>query len=397
MKIKRFVGKNNKEAMYKLKKQLGSDAIILHTRKIKQSGILGFLKKPLVEIVAAIDDNVKKPKVERAYKKEFNRELSKAFNSKLNNNTNIIGSNNKYPRKKENSGNENTTNDDIKKLKETVEDFISSIKNKEVLTLPEPLSYYRKKMLENGVQLEIAEQILSQIGNDIDVNSKDEDTISNIVRYSIKNYLGDPYKPTDGQGQKIIFFIGPTGVGKTTTLAKIAAHYVLEKQKEVGLVTADTYRIAAVEQLKTYSKILNIPIKIIYKMQEFDNVLSNFIDKDVVLVDTAGRSHNNKEQMEEIEGLLNSGVNKEIYLVLSAATSTDTIKEIIEKYDFIDDYKIIFTKTDEVANLGVILNTRAYTNKRLSYITTGQNVPEDIEIINLDNLINKLIGVNNNE
>jgi len=187
-------------------------------------------------------------------------------------------------------------------------------------------------------------------------------------------------------------FVGPTGVGKTTTLAKIAANYLLNHKKSVGMITADTYRIAAVEQLKTYGEILGIPVSVVYSPNDIRDAVSQHSDKDVILIDTAGRSHRNKTQFEELKALIAASGADEVYLVLSVTTSIRNCREILTSYDFLKDYKLIFTKTDEAPVQGVILNVKYITGKTLSYITTGQNVPDDIEVANIEKITKNLIG-----
>jgi len=197
--------------------------------------------------------------------------------------------------------------------------------------------------------------------------------------------------PKEGK-PSVIIFVGPTGVGKTTTLAKIAANYLLNHKKSVGLITADTYRIAAVEQLKTYAEILGIPVSVVYSASDMSDAVNQYSDKDIILIDTAGRSHRNKAQFEEMKAMVIASGADEVYLVLSSTTSIRSCREIISNYDFLKDYKLIFTKTDEAPVLGIILNIRFITGKKLSYITTGQNVPDDIEIVNVDKITKSLIG-----
>ena len=427
MKIRRYIGNTTQEAMGKLRKELGSDAIILHTRKIKKSGFFGMFQKSLIEIVEAVDeekkientnfqskndynnsikssenliakDNLKKTysnfpqdNIERKYSnytKEKTSDISKLINKEIIKNPSIVQSN----------SNEEINNE-IKKLRGTMEGFIKSFESKlhKNFNLPEKLRYYKEVLMNHGVNEIVANSILGNIDKHVNLDDKTDDEIKEIVRFNVTGYLGNPSPIRYNGQQKIVFFIGPTGVGKTTTLAKLAAYYTLEKKLDAGLITADTYRIAAVEQLKIYSDILNIPIKIIYEKKDFYEVLSNFKDKDIVFVDTAGRNHKDEEQMVEIKELLEVVKNKEIYLVLSSTTDLEGIKEILKQYEFVDDYKIIFTKIDEASSNGVILNTKFYTQNPLSYFTTGQNVPEDIEIANIKKVGNELIGESKDE
>ena len=158
------------------------------------------------------------------------------------------------------------------------------------------------------------------------------------------------------------------------------------------MITADTYRIAAVEQLKTYAEILGIPVNVAYSPGDIMDAVNQHSDKDLILIDTAGRSHRNKAQFEELKALVTASDANEIYLVLSATMSSRSCMEILNSYDFLKDYKLIFTKTDEAPAMGIILNVRYLTGKKLSYITTGQSVPDDIETANIDKLAKKLMG-----
>lgn len=387
MKIKRYMGKTTNEAMHKLKRELGTEAIILHTRKIKHPGLLGFFKKPLIEVVAALDDE-----------KNNHNTIPEAKSNKVqkNNYTNNL----KPSEAKENftinrEDDVSNISTEISNIKKLLVDTISNIESSKSSTensLPDNLIYFRDKLVSNGVERHIAIDILSKISNKFNINNKDVDALSVIIKQYISSYLGEPSPIELDNNQKVVFFVGPTGVGKTTTLAKIAASFILKGKENIGLITADTYRIAAVQQLKTYSEILNIPLKVLYEVEEIYSLLSNFKDKDIILVDTAGRSHKSKENMEQINALIDSVSNKEVYLVLNATTDISIIRSIVKQYDFIDNLKIIFTKIDESENIGVILNTKYYFNIPISYITIGQNVPEDIQIADIQQLSGILIG-----
>ena len=196
----------------------------------------------------------------------------------------------------------------------------------------------------------------------------------------------------------MIFFIGPTGVGKTTTIAKIASHFKLEKYTKVAFITSDTYRIAAVEQLNTYASIIDCPVNVAYSPDEMDECLDEFKTYELILVDTAGRSHKSEEQMEELDKLIETVERRkdefdfEIYLTLSVTTKYKDLVNIADKYKHIKDWAIIFTKLDETCSLGNMLNMKLYTGGQLSYTFSGQNVPNDIEVINEQRLAKLLLG-----
>ena len=189
----------------------------------------------------------------------------------------------------------------------------------------------------------------------------------------------------------VVLFAGPTGVGKTTTLAKIAADCSLNHQKKIGLITADTYRIAAVEQLKTYAEILNIPVSVIYTPQEIKAAIESHQDKDLILIDTAGRSHKNVAQFSELKMLVSAAEADEVYLVLNCSMGRAACREILAQYGFLKNYKLLFTKLDEALVPGVMLNARYATGKPMSYTTAGQSVPDDIEIANITEIVKSIL------
>ena len=194
---------------------------------------------------------------------------------------------------------------------------------------------------------------------------------------------------------RIFAVSGFSKTGKTTTIAKIASKYKVEQGKKVAFLTADTYRIAAAEQLRTYANILDEPFSIIYSAEEMNQAIENVGDYDLVLVDTAGFSHKSDSQREDIKRLIESvdeKYDKSVYLVLSATTKYKDLLEIIDIYNEIADYKIIFTKLDETSTYGNLLNVKLYSNAELSYITNGQNVPDDIEIFDTQKIVKNLLG-----
>ena len=200
---------------------------------------------------------------------------------------------------------------------------------------------------------------------------------------------------------KVVFFIGPTGVGKTTTIAKIASKFKVEEGKKVGLITADTFRMAAANQLQTYANILGVPLNVIYSADELLDTVKRqnreYQDLDVILVDTIGFSHKNQDQKNDTKKLitaLGDIYDSEVYLVLSATTKQKDLMDIADAYMEFTKFNLIFTKLDETKCLGNLFNMKQYTGSSLSYITTGQNVPDDIEIVNAQKLVKQLLGGN---
>ncbi|GAE88989.1 flagellar biosynthesis protein FlhF [Acetivibrio straminisolvens JCM 21531] len=215
------------------------------------------------------------------------------------------------------------------------------------------LDLFYNNLVKNEVDMEIVKQLIGVVRGKIKENVSVNETAS-ILYNLISEMIGKPsaIKLRDDGKPTVIMLVGPTGVGKTTTLAKIAANYSLNQNKNVGLITADTYRIAAVEQLKTYAEILGMPLKVIYSVNEIQEAINEYSDKDLILIDTAGRSYKNKDHFDELKTLVKATRADEIFLVLSTTTGMRNCREILEHYSFLENYKLIFTKLDESTSFG---------------------------------------------
>ena len=250
-------------------------------------------------------------------------------------------------------------------------------------------------MLENEVNEKYANQIIDEIEKINKPNTPFDYALANTYQKMILKF-GKPSGITPSQnGAKVIFFLGPTGVGKTTTIAKIASKFSVENGKRVALLTADTYRIAAAEQLRTYANILEVPFRIIYSTEDVEQALRDFREYDYILVDTAGHSYQNEAQREVMNSFIHSvdgKAEKEIFLVLSATTKYRDLINIADTYSAMTEYKLIFTKLDETTTLGNLLNLKLHTGFPLSYVTYGQNVPDDIERFNPQKTVKQLLG-----
>ncbi|MEM5595594.1 hypothetical protein AAHB53_03285 [Niallia circulans] len=187
--------------------------------------------------------------------------------------------------------------------------------------------------------------------------------------------------------------IGPTGVGKTTTLAKIAANIILRQQKSVGFITTDTYRIGAIEQLKTYANILDVPLEVCYSLEDFEHATKKLEECDVILIDTAGRNFRNKKYVEDLMQVVDYKREMETLLVLSMTAKQDDLEEIYQQFSAIKIDAFVFTKLDETSSYGAMINLIVACKKGAAYITTGQNVPDDIVPATPEELVNKLFEV----
>ncbi len=432
MTIKKFQGKTKEEAIEKAKAELGENAVVMNIKEIKPKGVFQSLKKSTYEVTAAMeekenyvdsglalknaqkmhetinmtaDEPIKIPLV-----KEEPMDQAKAEQSAiefLKRNAELL----------KNESSQKTTDDSerTERIEEKLEN-LQSILEKQYSENQEKAKEeqefmkaagskknenlaFIKVLYETLIDNEVNEKYVNQIMDELEKvnwNGNSVDYIlSNVYQKMILKF-GTPHGiDLSGKRPKILFFVGPTGVGKTTTIAKVASKLKVEQGKKVAFLTADTYRIAAAEQLRTYANILDTPLNIIYSPEELNQAVEKLEDFDVILVDTAGFSHKNVEQKEDIRRLIKSvdvKYDSEVYLVLSATTKYKDLIEISDVYKEISNYKIIFTKLDETTTYGSILNIKLYSNAEVSYITNGQNVPDDIEVFNSQKIVKRLLG-----
>jgi flagellar biosynthesis protein FlhF len=378
LKIKQFEAGTEKQAMLQVKEEFGKEALIVSIKNIKPKGIFKLFKRPFVQVTAALDEK------DVSVTNEQLRNTDKVTNIEYND---IYQSN---------------SIESIKDKITKIEKFINEEDNNSHFIIQEEqisredipiINLIYNQLIENEVNEKVANKLMLGLNESLSKGNIKINELVSIIYKRIINELEDIETiDLSGEGPKIITFIGPTGVGKTTTIAKLASYYSINEGKSIGLITADTYRIAAVEQLRTYGNILNIPVSVVYSNEEIKESINKFSDKDLIIIDTAGRSHKNNERQEDIKELLSLIPEKEVYLVLSITTKYKDLISITERYKNIADYKIIFTKLDESISVGNILNIKNKTGAKLSYITFGQNVPDDIKEINPHNIAKSILG-----
>lgn len=411
--VKKYKADTETAAILAAKEDLGPEAVVLNVKTMKQRGFARFFKHDYVEITAALEEkefeqkvSSRRPAVNAAATKEIKPAADK-----------MSGIDYRVDDSRYTETGKNTIEEKLDSLHDMLQSHMTGldkapgnagekdVEQKETsdnTAKPQnnnfkPLKLIYNKLMEN----EMDEKYANAIINDINASLKKESNIDSIlaaVYQKIILKLGEPDGIETDERKKIIFFIGPTGVGKTTTIAKLASDFKLNKGKSVAMVTADTYRIAAVEQLNTYAGILDVPVSVAYSPSEICGCLNEFSGYDVIFVDTAGRSHKNEEQKDELIELINNVKNGgydadiETFLVLSVTTKYKDLINIADTYKEIEDYRLLFTKLDETVTLGNIINLKCYTGAPLSYTTSGQNVPDDIETIDVQKLAKNLLG-----
>lgn len=407
--IKKFVGKNEEEAVSLAKKELGAGVVIMNVKQVAPGGLFGFLRAKKTEVTVALEeeqDMVSRnaapdfsavravaaktaPKAEPAEKnenviekkldslqtlleKQMKAEAENALRAKE-----LLGS---EPEEKAEPGAGSAEAEDVEEISEQ-EKVIRLLYN---------------TMIDNEVDEKYANQLLEEMERNRNHNLPMDHILANIYQKMVLKFeKSEEISPAES-GPKIVLFIGPTGVGKTTTIAKLASKYVVEQKKKVALLTADTYRIAAAEQLRTYADILEVPFRVIYTVEEFRQACAeSFRDYDYIFVDTAGHSHQNEQQLGDMEKLIEAipeEISFQCFLVLSATTKYKDLLKIAKTYKEIANYQLIFTKLDETVSLGNLLNVKMAADTPIAYVTYGQNVPDDIERFNPQKTVKQLLG-----
>lgn len=394
--IKKFQGKTEAEATEQAKKELGPNVVVMNVKNAKRKGFFAFFKPQLVEVTIALEEESER------MLSETPKENAPILSEKTVKQFEIPVSHEEEKTQKEQTENnaieaklDSLQNLLEQQLKTPEEEKKENFTEKEQTELLKFAKLLYNKMLDNEVNETYANQIIDEMEKASKPNMPFDHALANIYQKMILKFGKPEAISPAAKGPKVVFFIGPTGVGKTTTIAKIASKFSVEGKRKVALLTTDTYRIAAAEQLRTYADILEVPFRVIYTVEEIETALTDFKGYDYIFVDTAGHSHQNETQkatMNEFLHSIDGMVEKEVYLVLSATTKYRDLISIADSYKEMTEFKLIFTKLDETTTLGNLLNLKLYTGAPLSYITCGQNVPDDIEHFNPQKTVKLLLG-----
>ncbi len=399
--IKKFIAKTEKEAVENARKELGEGVVVMNVKPVKSKGLFAFLKAPMVEVTVALEEESEKY---TAAVSAINNVIASSKTTPVTE-TPVM----ETPEKRDTNSAIEEKLDSLQSLleqqlqkpaeeKEKEEKEEAAAPSKEESETDKFMRLLHDTMLENEVDEKYAQEIIEEIELVNKPNIPFDYALANIYQKMILKFGKPSGIEPAANGIKLVFFIGPTGVGKTTTIAKIASKFRVDEKKKVALLTADTYRIAAAEQLRTYANILEVPFRVIYTVEEIGKALEDFRDYDYIMIDTAGHSHQNSTQKDNMCNIIHSvddKVEKEVHLVLSATTKYRDLISIADSYKEMADYKLIFTKLDETTTLGNLLNLRLYTGASLSYVTYGQNVPDDIEDFNPQKTVKRLLGGKN--
>lgn len=367
MQIKRYETKNMQEALTRIRRDLGPDAIILSTKQIASD-------PPLIEVLAARDVVVAERPASAAHSAPPAQDAPLSRMAKeiqgLKSSIDILTRKFSYPC-------------NLPDLMET----LSLLLDKAPASNPNPLQDLYINLISGGLSHPMVVRLIEGIKEDYPCEDRDtEEKCSLIAEKLITRSLA----VDDRKERRIKAIIGPTGIGKTTTLAKLAAHYSLEKKMKVGLITTDTYRIAATEQLKVYAKIMGLPVHVAAERDVFQKALTDFSEKDVILVDTPGRNHQDDRCLNGLNDLLHTG-GVEAVLLMSPTATKEYLLEAADRFKIFNYDRIILTKVDECNHFGAMYDVLTEIGKPVSYVTTGQNVPKDIEKANPERLAKMIL------
>lgn len=446
MRVKQYVVETMPEAMLQIRKDLGSDAVILSTKEIKVGGVMGMFRKKRIEVVAAVDKEENKQTtkpvqnqftpVPRAFVPEAYRQTARSFvaasDESATTNTadqsvqeqsatapsvfesrNISSdidsgpgssSTDYKPRPQgadfsgSTTGTKPTGSDlDQDKLMTELQDLKQMVtrlskQGTSADPVPEELHAIRERLTEQDVWPEVWESWFDSVQAKSSEDGLKEQDVEQVVKLEVMHFLEQRIEEGILSTTRIVYVAGPTGVGKTTTIAKLAAEQMFKKQRKVGFITSDTYRISAVEQLRTYASILNVPLEVVQSPGDTQRAISRLEHCDLIFMDTAGRNYRNELLVSELQSLLAPVENSETFLVMSMTSKSADMVQITEHFSKYGLDKVIFTKMDETGSCGPLFNLLHRFPLKLAYVANGQNVPDDLLKPDADSLSKQLLG-----
>jgi len=447
MKVKRYVADDLPGAVQQIRGELGPDAVILGTKEIREGGFLGMFRKRRVEVIAAVDETsltraraaarslamhrqalaerpdgrqssaaagpadaaaatgvatlVPSQAVRERYANQHqpspasvsvsSQASSQAVSPDARTEPAVSGTASGFrpAAAEEAEPNAGEDRDELMRELRAVKEMVLRMARQQTLnTLPEPAARWSRRLAEQGVEPSLVERFAEEMQSRLAGRRDPAKTAREILLEWLAPYAGKGITADT----RIVRLVGPTGVGKTTTLAKLAAEQTLTYRRSVGFITADTYRIAAVDQLRTYANILNVPLEVVFSPAELHKAFHKLADRDLLLMDTAGRNYRNELFVSEVNALLSPGENAQTYLVLSMTHKYADMKTVAAHFAKYGIDGLLLTKLDETDSYGAVLNLVQDFGLSISYITCGQTVPDDIRVFDPEDLVRRLLG-----
>lgn len=388
MEVRTFRARSMQEALGLVRRELGPTAAVLHTREVGRDGLLGwFAGGRRIEVTASTGVNVPS-RLAGAAKPAAASPVQRVAETPARNAVS-------YEREGtvERVRSENEIRGQLNQLQSMVEELCRRSPNNS-RELPEELFHLYTDLIDAELGEEVARELIEQVRGELTEDdlldaALLESRVARLVESEIR--VAGPIRVVAGE-RRLVALVGPTGVGKTTTIAKLAANFRLREKRRVGLITVDTYRIAAVEQLRTYADIIDLPMKVVSTPREMREAMTEMADLDLVLLDTAGRSPKDEVKIQELRAFLNEAKADEVHLVLSSVTSANTLQTTARQFAAAGTTHLLLTKLDEASGLGNLLPLMRSSQLPLSYLTNGQNVPDDIEAAESRSLARMILG-----
>lgn len=357
MKIRKYYVRDMKEGMLRIREELGPEAIIIQSRRVRMKGLKGLFGPRKMEITAAVEANSR-----------FNEPY---YSSGI-----------KLGQK---------IQEELGQLKAVVNRLVTreSLPEEIQEREREEMKRWRRQLEEQELFDELINEFMEEIKQSLSGEIQLTDEVIGLI---LRNKMRKRLKTAPEKGSSLQVLVGPTGVGKTTTLAKMAARYALYQGEKVGIITIDHYRIGAVEQLRTYADITGLPLEVVMTPKELLQALEKLNYCQRILIDTAGRSTLNLAHIQELSNYLGHLPPAEIFMVISATTKARDLKLICDNFHCMNYNRLIFTKLDETDSYGILLNGIYLTDVPVIYLTTGQNVPDDISLADKDKISSLILG-----
>ncbi|RIX51809.1 flagellar biosynthesis protein FlhF [Paenibacillus nanensis] len=407
MRVKRYVVNALPEAVTKIRTDLGKDAVILDTKEIKVGGFMGMFRKKKMEVIAAVESNPPKPEPPaRKAPPEVHAVVEQILQTAQRSgasSTTVMEPPPAPPHMQEPRGTfesqerrSNTEQFIINEIRDLREYMVKLTKQQNDLHhLSEEMLQLKDRLKQQELDDEWINKLMDalQEAQQHENRSFERDELWREARSMMAGWLQPYCKDAQISSEaRVVHFVGPTGVGKTTTIAKLAAEQTIKRGKKVGFITSDTYRIAAVDQLRTYANILNVPMEVVFSPMDLPKAYKALEGRDLILMDTAGRNFRSELHVSEVISLLHSNEPNETILVMSLTGKTADMSIIAERFTKYGIRKVLFTKLDETTVYGAILNLILNYQLYPTYLASGQNVPDDIERFRVNAYLDKLLG-----